>query len=66
VLHVHSLIRRAIKIIKDKRLRKIPGGEQNVQREIDVFRRLNHSNVVKVVDIFRIEEKQKLYIGFIL
>uniref|UniRef100_A0A1I8BM06 non-specific serine/threonine protein kinase n=1 Tax=Meloidogyne hapla TaxID=6305 RepID=A0A1I8BM06_MELHA len=47
---------------KDKRLRKIPGGEQNVQREIDVLRRLNHSNVVKVVDIFRIEEKQKLYI----
>nr|CAD2208456.1 unnamed protein product [Meloidogyne enterolobii] len=62
VLHVNSLIRRAIKIIKDKRLRKIPGGEQNVQREIDVLRRLNHSNVVKVVDIFRIEEKQKLYI----
>ncbi|KAL3115436.1 hypothetical protein niasHT_020109 [Heterodera trifolii] len=62
VVHVRSLMRRAVKIIKDKRLRKIPGGEQNVHREIDVLRRLNHRNVVKVFDIFRIEEKQKLYI----
>lgn len=49
--------------IQDKRIRKIPGGEQNVQREIEVLQQLSHPNVVKVVEIFRIEEKQKLYIG---
>uniref|UniRef100_A0A914I7L1 non-specific serine/threonine protein kinase n=1 Tax=Globodera rostochiensis TaxID=31243 RepID=A0A914I7L1_GLORO len=62
VIHVRTLVRRAVKIIKDKRLRKIPGGDQNVHREIDVLRRLDHRNVVKVVDIFRVETKQKLYI----
>lgn len=44
-------------------MRKIPGGEQNVQKEIEVLQRLNHPNVVKVFEIFRLEEKQKLYIG---
>ena len=29
-----TLCRRAIKIMKRKKLRKIPNGEQNVQREI--------------------------------
>jgi len=52
-----------VKIIKDKKkLRKIPGGVQNVQQEIEVHQSIDHKNIVKLVDIFRIEEKQKLYI----
>lgn len=62
VLHIRTLIRRAVKIIKDKRLRKIPGGEQNVQQEIGVLQGIDHKNVVKLIELFRVEEKQKLYI----
>ncbi|KAI1722295.1 protein kinase domain-containing protein [Ditylenchus destructor] len=62
ILHTKTLERRAVKIIKDKRLRKIPGGEQNVQREIEVLKRIHHVNVVELFEVFRIEEKQKLYI----
>uniref|UniRef100_A0A915DHA7 non-specific serine/threonine protein kinase n=1 Tax=Ditylenchus dipsaci TaxID=166011 RepID=A0A915DHA7_9BILA len=62
VLHTRLLVRRAVKIIKDKRLRKIPGGEQNVQREIEVLKRVRHINVVELFEVFRVEEKQKLYI----
>ncbi|KAH7698573.1 CAMK/CAMKL/LKB protein kinase [Aphelenchoides avenae] len=62
VLHKQKLIRRAVKIIKDKRLRKIPGGEANVQREIEILKRVRHPNVVQLCEVFRVEEKQKLYI----
>ena len=34
VLDVYTLCRRAIKIMKRKRLRKIPNGEVNVQRYV--------------------------------
>ncbi|XP_053214272.1 serine/threonine-protein kinase STK11-like [Panonychus citri] len=57
-----TLERRAFKIMKKKRLRKIPNGEQNVQREIELLRRLDHKNVIKLIDTFYNEEKQKLYI----
>lgn len=32
VLHVHTLQRAAVKIIKKRRLRKIPNGENNVKK----------------------------------
>ena len=32
VLHIHSLHRAAVKIIKKRRLRKIPNGESNVKK----------------------------------
>lgn len=62
VLDSVTLERRAFKIMKKKRLRKIPNGEQNVQREIELLRRLNHKNVIKLIDTFYNEEKEKLYI----
>lgn len=48
--------------MQDKRLRKIPGGEANVQREIEILKRVRHPNVVQLCEVFRVEEKQKLYI----
>ena len=56
-----SLCRRAIKIMKRKKLRKIPHGEQNVQREIELVRNLKHSNVMQLIEVFYNEEKGKIY-----
>ncbi|XP_054722116.1 serine/threonine-protein kinase STK11-like isoform X2 [Uloborus diversus] len=59
-----SLCRRAVKILKKKKLRKIPNGERNVQREIRLLRKLDHKNVIKLIEVMYSEEKQKLYLVF--
>ena len=56
-----TLCRRAIKIMKRKKLRKIPNGEQNVQREIELVRNLRHDNVMELIEVFYNEEKGKIY-----
>lgn len=61
VLDTDTLERRAVKIMKVKRLRRIPRGEENVQKEIQVHRKLKHENVVRLIDVFFIEEKEKFY-----
>lgn len=61
MLDSETLCRRAVKILKKKKLRKIPNGEQNVQMEILLLKRLNHRNVIKLVDVLYNEEKQKMY-----
>lgn len=62
VLDTITLERRAAKIMKKKRLKKIPNGEQNVQREIRLLRKLNHENLIKLYDVIYDEQKEKLYI----
>lgn len=62
VLDSETLCRRAVKILKQKRLKRIPNGEQNVQREIEILRRLRHPNVIQLVDVIHNEEKQKMYL----
>ena len=57
-------MRRAVKIVKDKRLKKIPHGRENVEREIKILKRVNFPNVIKLMDVFRIESKEKLYMVF--
>lgn len=57
-----TLERRAIKIMTKQRLKKIPNGEENVRRETRLMSRLNHKNVIKLVDVIHNEEKQKLYV----
>lgn len=47
---------------KDKRLRKIPNGQKNVEHEIHILKRIRHPNVIQLLDVFRVEEKQKLYL----
>ncbi|XP_076065846.1 serine/threonine-protein kinase stk11-like isoform X2 [Oratosquilla oratoria] len=56
-----TLQRRAIKIMKRKKLRKIPHGEQNVEREIRLLRGLCHRNVISLLDVYQSEEKAKIY-----
>jgi len=61
VLDTETLCRRAIKIIKKRKLRRIPNGEANVKKEIELLRKLQHNNVISLVDTMCNEEKQKLY-----
>jgi len=56
-----NLIRRAVKIMKKRKLRKIPNGEANVQREIQLLSQLDHPNVMKLVEVLYNEEKGKIY-----
>lgn len=62
IIDSETLERRAMKIMKRQRLKKIPNGEENVKRETKLMRRLNHRNVIKLVDLFYNDEKQKIYI----
>jgi len=52
----------AIKIIKKRRLRTIPNGEQNVKREIAFLQKLKHKNVVELIEVVYNEENEGLYI----
>lgn len=61
-LDIDNLQRLAVKIMKKRKLRKIPNGEDNVKREIWMLKRLKHKNIIKLIDTMINEEKQKLYI----
>ncbi|XP_056637360.1 serine/threonine-protein kinase STK11 [Diorhabda sublineata] len=62
MLDSETLCRRAVKILKQKKLRRIPNGEQNVQREIILLRKLKHKNLINLVDELYNHEKQKMYL----
>ena len=62
VLHVDTLQRAAVKIIKKRRLRKIINGEANVKSELQLLRRLKHKNVIHLIDFHYNPEKEKIYI----
>ena len=49
-----TLVRRAVKIMKKRKLRKIPNGEANVEREIALLQELNHKNVMKLVEVIKL------------
>ncbi|BFY99202.1 hypothetical protein BsWGS_02243 [Bradybaena similaris] len=61
LLDIETVCRRAVKILKKRKLRRIPNGEQNVQREIKLLKRLRHRNVIQLIDVLVNEEKQKMY-----
>ncbi|XP_064141288.1 serine/threonine-protein kinase STK11-like [Loxodonta africana] len=60
VLDLDTLCRRALKIVKKNKLRRIPDGVANVEKEIQLLRRLRHRNVIQLVDVLH-NEKQKTY-----
>jgi len=62
VLDTDTLCRKAVKILKRRKLRRIPNGEQNVEREIKLLQRLNHLNVIRLFEVMHNEEKQKMYL----
>ena len=57
-----TLCRRAIKIMKRRKLRRIPHGEENAESEIRLLASLDHKNVMKLIEVFHNEEKGKIYI----
>jgi len=57
----NTLCRRAVKIMKKRKLRKIPNGEQNVSREIELLQSLNHVNILKLIEVMYNDEKGKIY-----
>lgn len=61
-LDINGLHRRAIKILKRRKLRKIPRGEENVKREIWMLKRINHRNVIELIDVIYNSVKEKIYI----
>lgn len=61
-LECDSLCRRAVKILKERKLRKIMNGEQDVQREIRLLKRLRHRNVIRLFDVLKNDTKQKMYL----
>ena len=61
VLTICYQIRRAVKIMKKRKLRKIPNGEANVEREIKLLYELSHKNVMKLIEVLYNEEKGKIY-----
>ncbi|KAM3876121.1 serine/threonine-protein kinase STK11-like [Diretmus argenteus] len=61
MLDSETLCRRAVKILKKKKLRRIQNGEANVKKEIQLLQRLCHKNVIQLVDVLYNEEKQKIY-----
>jgi serine/threonine-protein kinase 11 len=54
----------AIKILSKKTLRRVPGGEASVEREIGIIESLGHKNVISILTHFLLESKQKFYIVF--
>eukprot|EP01133_Synstelium_polycarpum_P002954 gene2954-3396_t len=54
----------AVKILKRDRLKKIPGGEASVLKEINITKKLHNKHIIKLIDHFTIEEKGKLYIVY--
>ncbi|KAG8519192.1 LOW QUALITY PROTEIN: Serine/threonine-protein kinase STK11 [Galemys pyrenaicus] len=56
VLDSETLCRRAVKILKKKKLRRIPNGEANVKKEIQLLRRLRHKNVIQLYCVCGMQE----------
>jgi len=51
----------AIKIVKKQNLNKA-AGEENIQKEVEILRKLHHINCLHLFDFFTNEEKHKVYI----
>ncbi|KIH43430.1 hypothetical protein ANCDUO_26563, partial [Ancylostoma duodenale] len=45
-----TLVRRAVKIIKHSRLRKIQNGQENVERELRILNKVKHENVIRLIE----------------
>ncbi|EGD77280.1 CAMK/CAMKL/LKB protein kinase [Salpingoeca rosetta] len=60
-LDIITLQRYAVKIMKNRRIRKIMYGQENVRREIQILRKLNHPNVTRLHDVLYNHAKEKIY-----
>eukprot|EP00045_Choanoeca_perplexa_P016979 m.236687 g.236687 ORF g.236687 m.236687 type:complete len:717 (+) comp17415_c0_seq9:41-2191(+) len=62
VLDLINLRRYAVKIVKYKKIRKMPNGPENLRKEIMLLRRLKHPNVIRIVDTLYNHVKEKIYV----
>eukprot|EP00040_Diaphanoeca_grandis_P005544 m.33295 g.33295 ORF g.33295 m.33295 type:complete len:388 (-) comp16794_c0_seq2:147-1310(-) len=63
-LHLHTLERVAVKIMKHMKLRRLNNGNgaSNAMKEIKLLRALNHKNVIHLHAVYYSEEKKKIYV----
>ncbi|XP_065320128.1 serine/threonine-protein kinase STK11-like isoform X1 [Gordionus sp. m RMFG-2023] len=61
VFDCETICRRACKILKKHKLRKIPNGDQNVIMEINLLKKIKHDNIINLIEVLYNEEKQKIY-----
>lgn len=61
-LEMDTLCRRAVKILKGQRMKKVPNGEENLHQEIILLRKLDNLHCVRLVDVLKNEIKQKTYV----
>lgn len=52
----------AVKIIRQRQLKRIRNGEENVRREINIMQRLRHPNVLRLHEVLTDEDQEKLYV----
>ncbi|CAB3397865.1 unnamed protein product [Caenorhabditis bovis] len=64
VIDTYSLTRRAVKIMKHDKIRKIPNGAMNIRNEIRILNTLKHKNIVKLVEVFEVVAKKRIYMIF--
>eukprot|EP01104_Vermistella_antarctica_P014643 TRINITY_DN4649_c1_g1_i1.p1 TRINITY_DN4649_c1_g1~~TRINITY_DN4649_c1_g1_i1.p1 ORF type:complete len:504 (+),score=115.96 TRINITY_DN4649_c1_g1_i1:443-1954(+) len=61
-MNLETRKRVAVKIVQLRQVRKIPGGMESVEQEVETLRALPpHRNVCSMAESFRIEDKKKLY-----
>lgn len=64
-LDTETVRRAAVKIMKKKKLKKIPSGEENMKREISLLQKLSknpHPNIIELYDVHYKVEKEKTYL----
>ncbi|KAJ5073507.1 serine/threonine kinase 11 [Anaeramoeba ignava] len=52
----------AIKKMRKSQLNKIPGGMENVRKEIEIMKKLHHPNVIKLLEVIEPEDKPNIYL----
>jgi len=54
--------RYAMKIITDRKLRNIPGGEEGITSETEIMRQIQYKHCIEFVEFWRDEEHEKAYL----
>lgn len=62
IIETRSKKRYAVKILTQKKLRNIPGGEESILREISIMQKINHKNCIQFVDYWHDEVNCKSYL----
>eukprot|EP00762_Andalucia_godoyi_P007521 ANDGO_00841.mRNA.1 Serine/threonine-protein kinase stk11 homolog len=61
-IHSETLRRVAIKIYKISKLRRTPGAEERVKKEVQILKSLKHPNVIALIETMSVPEKGKIYV----